>query len=132
MIVSGSGVSITPSYEEIKVNIGQKGTAPIVTGVSREHYVATYHGTIVGWAITGYPSGSIVVDVLKKYQDLPQSWDTITGSDPPTLSSQDLNSNLQITAWSDVYVRPGDVFGINILSVTDVEHAVVTLQIMQH
>jgi hypothetical protein len=132
MIVSGAGVSITPSIEEIKVNIGQKGSSPIDPGQGREHYVATYHGKIKGWAITGYPSGDLVVDVLKAYQTLPNSWDTITGSDPPTLSNAELNSNLQITAWTDTDIKPGDVFGINILSVSGIEHAVVTIQIMQN
>lgn len=129
MIVSGSGVSITPAIEEIKVNIGQKGT-PIVPGVSREHYICTYRGKVIGWKLVGYPSGSIQVDILKTFNDIPQSWDSITGSEAPSLSSQQINSDMQLSTW-DTNVEIGDVFGINILSAATVENVVLTISIMQ-
>lgn len=130
MIVGGSGVSITPAIEEIKVNIGEKGSQ-IVPGISRENYICTFRGRIIGWKIVGYPSGSIEIDVLKRFNNIPQSWNTIAGSEIPSLSAQQINSDMSLSTWTNTNVEIGDVFGINILNNDVVETAVLTISIMQ-
>lgn len=130
MIVGGSGVSITPALEELRISIGTVGT-PITTGLSAETYAATFRGVIKGWKVTGYPQGSISVDILKIFEGVPTALDDITGSEPPSLTNERYNSNMDLTTWTDIHVAPGDVFGIKIVSATDVEHVVVSLQIMQ-
>ena len=130
MIVGGSGVSVTPSLEELRIYIGTVGT-PITTGLSAETYAATFRGVIKGWKVTGYPQGSVVVDLLKKFETAPSALDSITGSEPPSLTNARYNSNMDITTWTDIHVSPGDVLGLNISSATTVENVVVSLQIMQ-
>lgn len=130
MIVGGSGVSITPVLEELRISIGTVGT-PITTGLSAETYAATFRGVIKGWKVTGYPQGSIEVDILKAFESTPTALDTITGSEPPSLTNERYNSNMDLSTWTDIHVVPGDVFGIKIVSATSVEHVVISLQIMQ-
>lgn len=129
MIVSGSGVSVYPPIEEIKVNIGEKGT-PIVPGLGKEYYAASYRGKIVGWRIVGQPSGSVEVDILKTHDSIPTTLDSITGSEIPSLVNQQINSDTELTTWT-TEVEPGDIFGVNILSATDVENLVLTISIIQ-
>ena len=132
MTVSVAGdVSYVLPSEEIRINLENAGSV-ITTGVSASNYMASYNGIIRSWEVVGIPAGSIVVDVLKANLAIPTVGDRISASDPPTLSSQNLNKNLTITGWSDVQVRVGDVFGINIVSVSSLTNVVITLKVSKY
>lgn len=115
--------------EEIKANLDNDG-AVLTTGLGSFFYTTTYRGIIVAWYITGSPSGSIVIDVLKKNAAIPTTSDSIAGTEKPTLSSQQLNNNTTLSSWSRDVV-PGDVFGINIESVSSLTGCVLTLSIQR-
>lgn len=117
-----------PSVKELKINLDNNGSV-LTSGLGTSYYTSTFSGTIVGWYITGYPAGSIVVDILKKAGDVPTKVDSIAGTEKPTLSSQSVNSDLSITTWTGVTVSPGDVFGIDIESVSTLTNCVITLKV---
>jgi hypothetical protein len=130
MTIGGYGVSFTPAIEEIKITIDNGGSV-ISTGESKTNYVASFRGKVVGWRLVGSPSGSIVIDVLKTNGSIPSNVDSICGSEKPTLSAQQYNEDTNLSTWT-TRVDKGDIFGINIESVTDITHAVLTISIRQH
>ena len=122
------GVSYVLPTEEIRINLENSGSV-LSPGVGQANYMASYDGRITAWEIVGIPAGSIVVHVLKRNLAVPDSTNDITGSDPPTLTNENLNSNNQISGWTDVYVTKGDVFGVEIISASTVTNVVVTLKV---
>jgi hypothetical protein len=129
-VIGHRGVWARREVDEIKVNLDNDG-AVLTTGEGGSFYTASDHARIVGWYITGYPSGSIVLDVWKRAGDIPTNLDSITGSEKPTLVNQTLNSNTNLTTWTDKRIRPGDVFGLEIESVSALTSCVLTIQIQK-
>ena len=73
-----------------------------------------YSGTITGWQVIGDISGNCVFDVWKSSAGtIPTVANTITGTEKPTLSSQQINSDLNLTSWTTA-VLVGDVIAINL------------------
>jgi hypothetical protein len=73
-----------------------------------------YSGTITGWQVIGDISGNCVFDVWKSSAGtIPTVANTITGTEKPTLSSQQINSDLNLTSWTTA-VSVGDVIAINL------------------
>jgi hypothetical protein len=127
--ISGLGVSLVPNVEELKVTF-DNGSSELISGDTGVYYTASYYGRIVGWYLTGSPSGSLVLDVWKASNAVPTVANTITGSEKPSLSGQALNNDLSLSTWTK-NIHPGDVFGFSIDSVSGVTKAVLTLQILQ-
>ena len=73
---------------------------------------------VLGWYIIGDTTGSIVVDIWKDtFANYPPTvGDTITGTEKPTLSSQNKNSDLTLTTWN-TSVLAGDVVRFKVDSV---------------
>lgn len=126
----GSGVSLQLPIQEIIINL-DGGGSPITSGDLPSYYTASFSGRIVGWYITGYPAGDIVVDVLKRHNGIPTLADTITGAEKPFLSGQQRNSDIDLTSWTDTQVEPDDTFGVSILSVATLTNCVVTLKVLK-
>lgn len=128
MSVGGRSVSIFTEIQEIKINLDGNGGV-ISTGVGNSFYTVSDYGSIVGWYITGNPSGSITVDVWKKFQAIPSgAGDSICGGEKPSLVASQLNSDTDLTSWN-IYLVPGDVLGINIESVSGITNCVITLKV---
>ena len=73
-----------------------------------------YSGTITGWQVIGDAVGNCVIDVWKTSAGvIPTVLNTITGTEKPTLSSQQISSDLNLTTWT-ISVLEGDIIGINL------------------
>jgi hypothetical protein len=98
--IDGGGSSLT---------IGEKG-----------YLIVPYNGTITGWSLIADQPGDCVIDVWKTSGGtIPTVSDTITGTEKPTLSSQQINSDLTLTSWT-TGVNVGDVVAFNIDSVSTI------------
>lgn len=89
-----------------------------------------YAFTVTGWYIMADVSGSIVVDIWKDtFANFPPTVaDTVTGTEKPTLSSAQTNSDTSLTTWSTgVNFAAGDVVRFKVDSATTVTSVVVTL-----
>ena len=120
------GVSLVWPYKEIKINLSNGGSV-LTVGVSKAYYYPTYTGTVRGWKIVGDTSGSIVVRILKKNNAVPTNADVISGSEHPSLSSQTLNQDFNLTTWTDREIRIDDVFGLEIASASTLTNVTISL-----
>jgi len=103
--IAGDDIAFTATSGNLTVNVN---TANLV-GVNFTNYV----GTITGWNIVSDISGSCVIDVWKAAGVVPTVANTIAGTEKPTLSSQQLNSDNALTTWTTA-VTAGDVIGFNL------------------
>lgn len=71
------------------------------------------NGTITGWSIVSDVAGDCVIDVWKAPGTIPTVANTITGTEKPTLTAQQLNFDTNLTTWT-VSVTAGDVIGFNL------------------
>jgi len=104
------------------------GGSAITTGVTGS-IIVPYACVIDCWGIIADQSGSVVIDVWKGSSSLSiptSAAQSIAGSEKPTLSSQQINTDLNLTTWTKNLVF-GDVLVFNVDSATTVER--VTLQI---
>jgi len=86
-----------------------------------------YSGTITGWQVIGDVSGSCVFDVWKTASGIiPTVANTITGTEKPTLSSQQINSDLSLSTWTTA-VTAGDIVAINLDSASTLSEAWLTV-----
>jgi hypothetical protein len=86
-----------------------------------------YSGTITGWQVIGNAVGNCVIDVWKTSAGvIPTVLNTITGTENPTLSSQQINSDLNLTTWT-TSVLEGDIIGINLNSASSLSKIWLTL-----
>lgn len=101
--------------------IGDASSATVIT-TGTKAYIAyfPYAMTITGWYIFGSPSGSIVIDVWKRAlgAGVPTVAHTITGTEKPTLSGVQQNSDTSLSSWTGTAVSIGDCFGFNVDSCT--------------
>lgn len=123
----GAGVSGTPN-RTIGVTFDGGGSPPTVGSVG--YIVCQYAGTIDQWHIVADQSGSAVVDVWKAAGTIPTNGDTIAGSEKPTLSAQQINSDSALGTWT-TSVSAGDVFGFEIESVTTCTRLTVEVRIQE-
>jgi hypothetical protein len=102
----------------------------IGSGFKRYSPPMPFPGTITGWDVVADQVGSIVVDVWKDtWPNFPPTVaDTITGTEKPTLSSQQNAQNLALTDW-DIDVAAGDVFAFYVDSASTIEKVLVSIRI---
>ena len=123
---SGSSVAI---FDEIAVTI-DNGASPLPLGDTITYVEVRGAGTIVEWALTGNPSGSLVLDIWKAAGAIPTAANTIVAAAPPNLVAQALNNSAILTGWTTA-IATGDVFGFAVTSVTGVKKAVLTLRVQR-
>ena len=111
--ISSGGGGATPNVKTstFGCSVNGGGFAPL-TGIIG-YTVIPYSGTITGWSIVSDVVGSCVIDVWKAAGVVPTAVDTITGTEKPTLSSQQLNSDNALSTWTTA-VTAGDVIGFNL------------------
>jgi hypothetical protein len=107
------------------------GGSTITTGI-KGYFVIPYSGTITGWYLAADVVGSLVIDVWKDtiVNMPPNVSDTITGSEKPTLSTQQINSDTTLTTWITTF-SVGDVFVYNVDSASSVTKAALTIKILK-
>lgn len=91
------------------------GGSPPTAG-SVGYLVCEFTGVIDQWAIVADAAGSAVVDVWKAAGSIPTNSNSIAGTEKPTLSAQQLNSDTNLTTWTTA-VTAGDVFAFELESV---------------
>jgi len=111
----GGGASLNTRTSTFGCSVNGGGFAPL-TGIIG-YTVIPYDGVIAGWSIVSDVVGSCVIDVWKAAGTIPTVANTITGTEKPTLTAQQLNSDNVLTTWS-VAVTAGDVIGFNLDSVS--------------
>ena len=111
--ISSSGGGATPNVKTstFGCSVNGGGFAPL-TGIIG-YTVIPYNGTITGWSIVSDVVGSCVIDVWKAAGVVPTVANTIAGTEKPTLTAQQLNSNNTLTTWTTA-VTAGDVIGFNL------------------
>lgn len=125
-MIGGNGVYLTPTVEEIKINLSNGGSV-ITPGLGRAYYPVTHYGTITGWRIVGDQTGSITVRILKQHNAIPTASNHITGSEPPSLSSAVIGSDTDLTTWTTRSIVPGDILGLDIVSVSNFLNITISL-----
>lgn len=101
------------------------GTDFIVTGL-KGYVTIPYNCTITRWDLVADKSGSIVIDVWKRAGDIPTVAHTIAGTEKPTLSSQQISSDTNLTSWT-TSVTAGDIIGFYVDSVSAISRVTLTL-----
>lgn len=96
------------------------GSGSVLSTGNKGYLTIPYSGIITGWSLISDQVGSCVIDVWKTTSgNIPTIVNTITGTEKPTLSSQQINSDLSLSSWL-TSVSIGDVFAFNIDSVSTI------------
>lgn len=103
------------------------GGTVITTGIKGD-VVIPFDCYIDSWYLTADQVGSIVIDVWKDvFANYPPAVaDAIAGTEKPTLSSQQSNSDTNLTTWSKQVIS-GDVIRFNVDSVSTVTRVNLTI-----
>jgi len=126
--LNGGGGSVTGGTLSGSFGITIDGGGSAITTGNKGYLTIPYGGTITGWRIISDQSGSCVVDVWKTANAIPTSSNTITGTEKPTLSSQQLNTDTTLTTWTSS-VSPGDIFAFNVDSASTVTRVNVSIYV---
>lgn len=119
-----SSYAVTASYcREVKtfgLTIDGGGSV-ITTGVKGDVYIP-FDCHIDSWYIVADQTGNIVIDVWKDVvaNFPPTAADSIAGSEKPTLSSVNFNSDTNLTTFTTRKITAGDVIRFNVDSVATV------------
>ena len=124
------------TYQNLPINYGSfgltiDGGGSDITIGNKGYAIIPYNATITGWSVVGNTSGSCVIDVWKTTSgNIPTSGDTITGTEKPTLSSQQINSDLNLTTWT-TSVSQYDVIGFNVDSTSGLTRVNLSIYIIK-
>jgi hypothetical protein len=121
-----TGEAGTGGGRTLLVVIDGAGSA-ITTGVKGDAVLYSDY-TISGWTLLADTTGSISIDIWKDtYANYPpDSADSITGSAPPTISSDDKATSTTLTGWTTTFAA-GDTLRFNVDSATTVTRATLAL-----
>ena len=120
--------SINPSAVNTgTIGITIDGAGSVITTGFKQYVVIPYNCIITDWYIIADVVGSIVIDVWKD-TSIPTVANTIAGSEKPTLSSQQNNSDNVLTTWTTT-VTAGDIIGFNVDSVSTITKATLVIKI---
>jgi hypothetical protein len=126
--VWGAGAGAT-AYTEVVATF-DNGSTVLPLGDTKTYYEVRSAGTIVEWALTGTPAGSVVIDIWKAPGAIPTAADTIVAAAPPNLVASALGNSAVLTGWNTT-INVGDVLGFGINSASAVAKAVLTLRIQK-
>lgn len=124
------------TYQNLPINYGSfgltiDGGGSDITIGNKGYAIIPYNATITSWSVIGNTSGSCVIDVWKTtLGNIPTSGDTITGTEKPTLSSQQINSDLNLTTWV-TSVSQYDVIGFNVDSTSGLTRVNLSIYIIK-
>ncbi len=107
------------------------GAGSVITTGVKGYSVLPYNAIITGWDIVGDVVGSCVIDVWKASSGtIPTVANTITGTEKPTLSTQQINSDNNLTSWT-TNVSLGDVIAFNVDSATTVKRVNLIIKVIK-
>jgi len=105
------------------------GAGSVITSGIKGYAVMPYNATITGWDIIGDVSGSCSVDIWKN-TTVPTSANTITGSEIPTLTNQQINSDNNLTTWS-TGILINDIIAFNVISASTVSRINLIIKVIK-
>lgn len=76
------------------------GGSAITTSQPKPIIRVPYAATVTAWYVNADQSGSIVVDVKRASAGAPTTFASIAGTEKPTLSSQQANSDAALSTWT--------------------------------
>lgn len=105
------------------------GAGSVLTAGLRAEVEIPYSGTVSSWNIFGSPTGSCVIDVLSStdYSTYP-TFNSIAGTEKPTLSSQGKNQDTNLTSFS-TSLTSGNILRFNVDSASTVTKVYLNLKI---
>jgi hypothetical protein len=106
------------------------GGSVLTTGQVNIFYTIPYDATIMGWSLTGSPTGSLIVDVWKAFGVIPTVANTIVGATPPTITANQIQASNNLLGWN-TSVRQGDIFEFSITSVASITKACLVLKLLK-
>ncbi len=106
------------------------GGGNVITTGTKGYVTIPYDCTITGWDIFADQTGSCVIDLWKDtYSNFaPTIADTITGTEKPTLSSQQKNRDTSLTTWT-TNISAGDIIAFNVDSASTVQRVNVIIKV---
>jgi hypothetical protein len=123
----GDGSNLTGLTGSFGLTIDGAGSV-ITTGL-KGYAVMPYNATIVGWSIVSNISGNCIVDVWKN-TTIPTSGNSITGTEKPTLTNQQININNALTTWT-TNISINDVIAFNVLSASSVSRINLIIKVIK-
>ncbi len=107
----GNGSNITGLTGGLGVTVNNPST-PGVKGF----VTLPYNATIVGWDIIGNTTGNCAFDIWRGTSySIPNDTNTITGSEKPILSNQQINYDNNLTTWQ-TYLSANDTIAFYLIS----------------
>jgi hypothetical protein len=95
----------------------------------QQYVIIPYNCTIKSWRIVGNNSGDLIVDFWKRAGIVPPDNSySITGTQKPTLSSQQINTETDLNTWNNE-VTAGDIIGWHIDSISGITNFVITIEV---
>jgi len=88
--------------------------SPITTGI-KGYATIPYNGIIDSWYLVSDTLGSCVIDVWLN-NNIPTISNSITGINKPTLSTQQINSSVDLSGWTQINVSSGNVIAFYVES----------------
>lgn len=124
----GNGSNLTGSSGSFGITID--GAGSVITNGVKGYAVIPYNATIVGWDIIGNTSGGCAVDIWKDIT-IPTSGNTITGTEIPSLLSQQINSDNNLTSWNtSVFIN--DIIAFNVISASTVSRINLIIKVIKN
>jgi hypothetical protein len=101
----------------------------IVAGIQYQHLIVPFACTIDNWSIVADTTGTLGIDIWRANNAIPTSGDTIVNSNFITLSSQQINSDSNLSGWTSTSLVAGDILNFNVYTASTVTKATLTLKI---
>lgn len=137
LFIDPAGHFTTASWDNIRL-IGARsgsiayvidGGGAVVTTGNKGHVSVPANAIVTGWVITADQVGSAVVDVLRStYAGFPTG-SSIAGTDKPTLSSAQKNSDSTLSGWGNTVLSAGDILQFSVSSCSTCTRLIVTLNV---
>jgi hypothetical protein len=120
-----------PAWQDIPVGLTvilDGGGQAIQTTQPKPLVRVPFAGTVTAWYVNADQSGSIVVDVQRAAAGTPTSFSSIAGTEKPSLSSQQSNSDTSLTTWTTA-LNAGDWLRFVVESASTVQLVAVALHL---
>lgn len=118
-----------PSFRSGSFGITIDGAGSEITTGEKGYAIIPYNAKIDGWTVIADQVGDCVIDVWKQSAgNIPTSGDTIAGSELPTLSNEQIQSNLSLSTWI-TDIDAGDIIAFNVDSAATVTRVHLTIYI---
>lgn len=127
-VFSGVALVTTADLTRTIVFLIDNGSIDIDPG-SKGYISLDVSGEIDSWTILSEDTGTIAIDIKKtSYNNFPNNFVSIVGSEFPRLINQDKNKDDILTTW-DKFLDIGDVLDFQVLSCSGISKCTLTLKL---